>query len=194
MSATASLLVSSESENWGTATEYVELARYALECFDLDPASDSYWNHYSVKAGTFYDERINGLISPWFGNVFHNPPSNREKKMYVKPWWERLSDHWLRGEVDAAVWIGFQMGQLQTLQGCTVHPLQSITLFPRERGDFLQRMPNNAPPQSAGSPMHANFITILPSRSNPALARAQLSRFVERSKALLGGGATVRPV
>ena len=187
-------LLSSVEEDYGTAYAYAELSRYVLDGIDCDPASSSYWNHYVVKARTFYDERIDGLKQPWFGKVHHNAPSNIEKRITVRPWWERLCAHYLRGEVDAAVWIGFQLGQLQSLQGAPQHPLQFFNLFPAKRIDFLRRMPNNAPPQPAGSPTHANYITLLPTRRSPAATRAMVARFIERAADLEIGGALVRPV
>jgi len=187
-------LLSSTEEDWGTPAPYVALARDVMGGIDLDPASDAYWQYHVIKAGTFYDEQINGLARPWFGRVFHNAPSNRELKISVRPWWERLCEYYLRGEVDCAIWIGFQLGQLQTLQGAPAHPLQFLNLFPASRIDFLKRMPSNAPPQPAGSPTHANFITLLPTRRSPDAARAMLSRFIERSRDLEIGGALVRPV
>lgn len=193
MIAIASPLHSSAEESYGTPRAIVELARYTLGKIDLDPATDSYWNEHVVHASTMYDERLNGLERPWFGDVFLNAPSNREKKISVRPFWIRLFDHYARGEVDSSVWIGFQLGQLQVLQGCVAHPLQFMNLFPRERLDFLVRMPGNAAPQPAGSPTHANYITLLPSRSSPARARAQVGRFLERGQALDVGGAVVRP-
>lgn len=187
-------LLSSESEDYGTPSAYVELAREVLGAIDLDPASSSYWNHHVVKATTFYDERVNGLAQPWFGRVFHNPPSNRELKMTVRPWWERLVSSYLRGEVDSAIWLGFQLGQLQTLQSAAQHPLQFFNLFPASRIDFLKRSPGNAAPTPAGSPTHANYITLLPTRRSPELTRAMVVRFLARAEDLQIGGAIVRPV
>jgi hypothetical protein len=187
-------LLSSLDEDYGTPAAYCELSRYVLGGIDLDPASDAYWNHFTVKAKSFYDQRVNGLKQPWFGKVHHNAPSNRELKISAKPFWERLVEHYLRGEVECAVWIGFQLGQLQTLQGSLAHPLQFVSLFPSSRIDFLKRMPGNAPPQPAGSPTHANYITLLPTRRSPDAARAMVGRFVEMSKDLIIGGALVRPV
>lgn len=188
-------LLSSESEDYGTPAVYVELARYVFGgTIDCDPASSSYWNHHVVKARTFYDERVNGLKQPLFGSVFHNPPSNRELKLTVRPWWERLVDFYIRGEVDCAVWIGFQLGQLQTLQSAPQHPLQFFNLFPASRIDFLRRMPANAAPQPAGSPTHANYITLLPTRRSPVATRAMVARFLDRAAALDVGGAVVRPI
>jgi len=187
-------LVSSKSENYGTPAPYVELARYVLGKISCDPASDSYWNYHTVKAATFYDERIDGMKAPWFGTVLLNAPGNAEKNMYIRPWWERLVDHYARGEVDAAVWMGFQLGPLQSLQGAPMHPLQFVTMFPANRIDFLVRMPGNAPPEPCGAPMHANYVTVLPTRRSPDAARAMLSRFAECSHGLEIGGALVRPV
>jgi hypothetical protein len=192
------VLLSSESEEYGTPAAYAELARYVLERIDLDPASSSYWNHYTIKAATFYDEKIDGLKQPWFGNVIHNAPSRKatedEPKIRIRPFWDRLVEHYIRGEVECAIWIGFQLGQLQSLQSAVAHPLQFFNLFPANRIDFLRRMPGNAAPQPAGSPTHANYITMLPTRRSPAAARAMVGRFVERGQDLEVGGAVVRPL
>lgn len=236
-------LLSSESEDYGSPSAHAELGRYVMGAIDCDPASSAYWNHHVIKAGTFYDETRNGLKQPLFGKVFHNPPSNRELKMTVRPWWERLVDHYLRGEVECAIWMGFQMGQLQTLQSAPAHPLQFVNLFPASRIDFLRRgsavaaelglkvehpgasakhldelrvqqidhrrrqgactdcggfLPcarcSSTPPIAAGSPSHANYITLLPTRRSPEASRAMVGRFVEKSKDLIIGGALVRPV
>lgn len=193
MASPASLL-SSESEQYGTPGEYAELSRYVMGWIDLDPASEAYWNHHVIKASTFYDERINGMAAPWFGKVHHNAPSNRELGISVKPWWERLCSFYLRGEVECAIWVGFQLGQLQVLQSAPAHPLQFLNLFPAKRIDFLRRMPGNAPPQPAGSPTHANYLTLLPTRRSPEATRAMVARFVEMAHDLSIGGALVRPV
>lgn len=188
----AEALLSSESEDYGTPIEYIEIARYVLDGIDLDPATSSYWNHHTVKAKTFYDERLDGMKRQWFGKVFHNAPSNRELKITVKPWWERLVSHYLRGEVECGVWIGFQLGQLQVLQGSLAHPLQFVNMFPAKRMDFLVRQPGSAAPAPAGSPTHANYMTLLPTRRSPDAARAMLGRFMERARDLETGGALVR--
>lgn len=187
-------LVSSKSEHYGTPAPYAELARYVLGRIACDPASDAYWNYHVIKAGTFYDERIDGLKARWFETVLLNAPGNAEKNMYIRPWWERLIDFYIRGEVDSAIWMGFQLGPLQTLQSAPMHPLQFVTMFPANRIDFLVRMPNNAPPEPCGAPMHANYVTLLPTRRSPDAARAMLSRFVECSKDLQVGGGLVRPL
>lgn len=190
--ATANALLLSGNESYGTPAPYIELARYVLGRIDLDPASDGYWNYHLVKASTFYDEQADGLRRTWFGNVFLNGPSNREAGIYIRPWWERLFTMWSLGEVDAAIWLGFALPQLTTLQGCAGHPLQFVNLFPRERIDFMVRAPGNGPPTAAGQPTHSNYITLLPVRGEGA--RPMLSRFVEASSDLKIGGALVRPL
>jgi hypothetical protein len=187
-------LLDSETEDWGTPKPFVELARYTLDGIDLDPATSSYWNEHLVKARHFFDERINGLKQAWFGRVFLNAPSNREMKISVRPFWDRLIEYYAHGEVDSAIWIGFQLGQLQTLQSSAAHPLQFAVVFPKDRIDFMRRMPSGAAPQPAGSPTHANYIACLPTRRSPSAARAMLGRFVERANSLECGGALVRPL
>lgn len=190
------VLLSSDSDDHGTCVSYVEAARYTLGSFDLDPCSNSYWNHWTVKARTFYDERIDCLKSPLYGNVLMNPPScdTPTKKISVRPFWEKLVDAYVRGEVDAAVYVVFSLNQLTMLQSSPIHPLQFIAMFPRERGRFLQRGKHNGPPVPGDQPTHGNALVLMPTRRSPDARRAMVARFIERSKDLESGGAIVRPL
>lgn len=193
-------LASSETEDHGTPVGYVEIARYTLGRLDLDPASSAYWNHYVVKARTFYDERVD-MLSPkthLFGTVLLNAPSRAKKKddprpaISVRPFWEKLFDYWNRGEVESAVYVVFSLNQLTMLQSSPTHPAQFPMMIPRERGQFLQRGANNGPPTKGEQPTHGNALVLLPSK-DPTTARGQMQRFEERSRDLECGGALVRP-
>lgn len=52
---------------------YIEAARQVMGSIDLDPASNELAQQ-TVKASVWYGEKINGLLQPWVGNVFLNPP------------------------------------------------------------------------------------------------------------------------
>ena len=71
------------NETWLTPPELVK----ALGKFDLDPrqAIGQPWSH----AGKFWTKLDNGLVQPWFGRVWLNPPYGRETFKWVK----RLSEH-----------------------------------------------------------------------------------------------------
>lgn len=193
-------LLSSESEDHGTPSAYVEIARYTLGSIDLDPASSSYWNHHVVKAATVYDEQVDMLAARThlFGHVLLNPPSRAKKKddprpaISVRPFWEKLADYWTRGEVEAAVYVVFSLNQLTMLQSSPMHPAMFPMMLPRERGRFLQRGTNNGPPVPGEQPTHGNALVLLPSK-NSTVARGQMARFEERSRDLECGGCLVRP-
>ena len=65
---------SSERSDWVTPPEIIEAAREVMGSIDLDPASSGRVNRKVVKATKYYNERMNGLKKPWYGNVWLNPP------------------------------------------------------------------------------------------------------------------------
>lgn len=58
---------------WYTPAEYIALARAVLGDIDIDPAS-SECAQETVKANAFFDKTQNGLLNPWYGRVWLNPP------------------------------------------------------------------------------------------------------------------------
>jgi phage N-6-adenine-methyltransferase len=58
---------------WYTPHEYIALARAVLGDIDIDPASTEYAQE-TVKARQFFDKAQNGLLNPWYGRVWLNPP------------------------------------------------------------------------------------------------------------------------
>jgi hypothetical protein len=59
----------------------------ALGMFDLDPCSPI--NRPWDTAKTHYSKKDNGLIKPWFGRVWCNPPYGN----YTFEWIQKLSEH-----------------------------------------------------------------------------------------------------
>ena len=194
---------SNDSMEHGTPAEVVELARYVGGRIHTDPFSSAYFNTNSVKADTFYDKDHDGLRSIWSGFCLVNPPGGVTKTdpvtkkrtvivpSLVRPAWESLVDRWRRGAIDGALWVSFTLEYLCQLQDAPACPTLFPTCIPATRLRYLYRPQGGGPPKPGTSPPHASALTILPSRRDPHLARAQLARFVERGANL---GAVVRPL
>lgn len=190
-SSTLQALHSSASPEHGTPPEIVEAARRVLGGIDLDPSSSSVFNAV-VKAGRYYTKEGDGLTLPWFGHVFLNPPSGDGGKL-VKAFWLQLVGDYLKGYIDSAIYIGFSIDQLQTLQN-TRHggPLQFPLCIPRKRLKFSSMIEQ---PSQVGlfgepefdliattgeSPTKPNFICYLPHREDSGLVfTSTCDRFAE---------------
>src|SRR5205809_33616 len=92
-----------------------------LGAIDLDPASHAEANRI-VRARRFYSEKQNGLRRPWRGRVFINPPGG-----LVPAFWCRLMLAWHLREIRSAIWIGYSLEQLQTLQGHELEDLPRVS-------------------------------------------------------------------
>ncbi len=68
--------IQGKSNEWYTPARYIEAAREVMGSIDLDPASCIQAN-WVVKAGMYFNQEENGLIQPWWGNVWINPPYGR---------------------------------------------------------------------------------------------------------------------
>ena len=140
---------SMQTSQWFTPPEYVEAAREVMRSIDLDPASCAEANKV-VRARTYHSEQEDGLAWLWRGNVFLNPPGGKNAQgSLVRQFWERLI---LSDGVEQAIWIGYSLEQLQTLQACVATPLSYPMCVPRRRIAFV----------GAGkSPSHGNYITYI---------------------------------
>lgn len=177
----------SETDSWFTPPKIVEAARVTLGEIDLDPASCAQANE-TVKAKRFFGAGSsveNGYTTRWSGRVFLNPPGGRcdengirlEKggKSAPKRWWEKLSNEWAAGSVEAAVFLGFSVEILQTTQvkpACEFVPTDFPLCFPARRLAFIdtsgERVRGNT---------HASVIALLPSQDADG-RRETVVRFV----------------
>lgn len=154
---------SHDSNQWYTPSEYVEAARTVLRGIDLDPASHEE-AQMGIRAAYYYTEHDNGLEQDWTGRIFLNPPGG-----LVVEFWEKL----LRSDVSAAIWIGYSLEQLQTLQSSGYpSPIEYPICIPSRRIAFVEssskqltRMAKlrlqGKDPNAKSSPTHANYITYI---------------------------------
>lgn len=139
------------SREWYTTSEYVEAARELMGGIDCDPASCKQ-AQMTVRADEYYTKESNGLVGKaWRGRIFLNPPGG-----LVREFWQELISQWRAGGVTQAIWIGYSLEQLQTLQRYSYHPLLFPMCVPRKRIAF------DSPGQEKRSPTHANYICYLP--------------------------------
>ncbi len=140
----------SKSAEHHTPLDIIESARTVMGGIDLDPASSIEFNE-RVKATKFYTKDDDGLTKDWKGRVFLNPPGDKSG-MLVKKFWRKLVRDYEEGRVDEAIWIGFSLEQLTSLQSVDVmHPLRYPTCVPRRRLKYC-----------GDSPTHGSYITYLP--------------------------------
>lgn len=66
-------MLQSMSNDWWTPKKYMDAVHEVMGHIDLDPCSTPEANK-TIRARKFYTERDDGLIQPWFGKVFMNPP------------------------------------------------------------------------------------------------------------------------
>jgi hypothetical protein len=144
---TPKALHSKATPKWGTPTQIIELARKLLGEIQLDPASSEDFNQL-VKALVYYTEQDNGLVQPWGGTVFLNPPGG-----LVREFWEKLCKGIASGEIEKAFWVGFSVEQLCTLADCEYHPYDFSHCVLRKRLSF-----NNEELVSSGAPSHGNYV------------------------------------
>lgn len=85
------------SDGWYTPPWIIEKARAVLGVIDLDPASCEAAQAI-VQASAFYTEHENGLIQPWYGRVWLNPPYSAPT-----PWVRRAIAEYQAGAIVAAL-------------------------------------------------------------------------------------------
>ena len=97
--AAAHVAQNSGEHEWYTPRDYIEAARAVMGGIDCDPASSEAANAV-VQATQFYTRDDDGLVQPWQGRVWMNPPYAH---LLVDQFCERLAAHVSTGTVPEAV-------------------------------------------------------------------------------------------
>lgn len=140
-------LKSSRHNEWFTPERYVVSARRVMGGIDLDPASCAAAQE-TVGAGVYYDKSDDGLLQPWFGRVWLNPPYGRQAGAFVA----RALAAYSSGEVEAVVLL---------LNGYSYQTLwfQPLFAYPicwhRGRVDF------HTPQEGSGGAAHGTALVYL---------------------------------
>lgn len=90
-----------DGDRWCTPGWVIDLAHEQLGAIDLDPASNAYAQRH-VRAERWYslDKGEDGLILPWEGRVWLNPPYSRG---LIAPFCARAVEQVDQGHVSAAL-------------------------------------------------------------------------------------------
>jgi DNA N-6-adenine-methyltransferase (Dam) len=100
-----------KSNEWYTPSKYIEAARSVMGSIDLDPASCELANR-TVCASNYYTKEQNGLVLPWYGNVWLNPPFGRQNpsetdhgggKSLIQLYISKLITEYKKGNINEAV-------------------------------------------------------------------------------------------
>jgi hypothetical protein len=147
---------SNVTHRWGTPSDIVERGRRAMGRITLDPCSEEKFNQ-TVKADRYYsftERGEDGLLLPWSGCVFLNPPSEEKGKPrqnFVRRFWEKM----LSEPIEQCVYVGFTMEHLGLLADATAHPSDFSICYMRTRIPFVR---HDRAPGERDAPAHANFI------------------------------------
>lgn len=77
----------------------IDSARRVLGGIDLDPASNAA-AQTRVRAHHYYTQADNGLVQPWAGRVWCNPPYDNPL-----PWVQKMIGHYRAGDITAALML-----------------------------------------------------------------------------------------
>lgn len=113
---------------WYSPAKYIEAARQVMGSIDLDPASCEHANH-TVKAARYYTKEENGLVLPWYGNVWLNPPF---QKPNMTNFTQKLIRSYQSGDITQATVLTLAGMQSQWY----FQLLEYITCFCKGRSQF----------------------------------------------------------
>jgi len=125
---------------WYTPPEYLAAARRVLGTIDLDPASSKIANKL-VQATTYYTMKENGLIQPWQGKVWMNPPYAAD---LIKQFASKFVQHFKASEITEGIVLVNNATETQWFYDLIV--VASAVLFTASRVKFLDEQGNPGAP------------------------------------------------
>lgn len=153
---------SCRNDDWLTPEYIIEKVRRVLGEIDLDPASSKFANE-RIRARNIFTKEQNGLIQPWWGNVFINPPGGKvDGKSLTALFWKKLVLEIQQEEsaVQHAIFLAFSAEALQNTQGKGVPSIGSYTFcIPAKRIRF-----DFPGPAIKTAPSHSNVIVYVPGK------------------------------
>jgi hypothetical protein len=146
--------LSNKSYEWYTPKHIIDMVLEVFPHIDLDPFSSEEANQ-TVGAYVYLTKEDDALSVSWdrfdCEYVFVNPPGpvkgNKSSRGVVRKAWEKTVK-----ECSFAIWIGFSLEQLATLQDANESPLDFTTVILRKRLHFIG---------VGDSPTHSNYITLV---------------------------------
>lgn len=95
-----------KSNEWYTKHIYINAVREVMGAIDLDPASCELANKV-VQAKHYYTKEENGLMQPWYGRIWLNPPYGHTiggaAMSHQRAFAEKLLREYAAGNIEQAV-------------------------------------------------------------------------------------------
>jgi len=138
--------VSSNTEEWYTPPEYIDLARQVMGSISLDPASGKLPQAW-INAEAYFTQ--DGLDQRWWGRVWLNPPYGKTGgRSNQDIWIEKLEKEYLSNNVSEAVaLINSRLGYKWYEDYCIRYPI----CLARERIRFINERGEQAGAAKCGS-------------------------------------------
>ena len=134
-------MLQSLSNDWWTPKEYIDAVYEVMGGIDLDPASTEEANK-TVGATKIYTEAQDGLIQPWEGRVFLNPPYGKLGSEFAA----RLYEFFGSGVDEAVMLVNSRATDADWFQPC----FNGVICFTDHRIDF------NSPYEKQTSSTHGS--------------------------------------
>jgi phage N-6-adenine-methyltransferase len=90
-----------QNDRWFTPPEIIERAKEVLGSLDLDPASEPLANAF-INAPAFYTAEQNGLLHPWYGKIWCNPPYSAA---LIKKFTAKFLEEYLSGNLTEGIML-----------------------------------------------------------------------------------------